>query len=232
MKTAYLWEKGECETNEDSLVLQQVKTHEGTVTLAAVCDGVGGLKESETASGYVAEMLIVWFYKELLFMVQKHKKGKIIYRSILKVLCEADEKLKEYGRKRKLTLGTTATILIFIGKQFYLVHIGDSRAYEIRRKVKLLTADEGDGKVLYHCIGAGKWKTPQWRSGRVRRKTGFLLCTDGFYKKLTEQEIMAAAALQCGEEQGMEKRLQEAAEHIRRRKMQDNASVISLRTEE
>ena len=64
MKTAYLWEKGECETNEDSLVLQQVETRVGTVTLAAVCDGVGGLKEGETASGYMAEMLIVWFYKE------------------------------------------------------------------------------------------------------------------------------------------------------------------------
>ena len=32
MKTAYLWEKGECETNEDSLVLQQAETRVGTVT--------------------------------------------------------------------------------------------------------------------------------------------------------------------------------------------------------
>ncbi len=230
MKTAYLWEKGECETNEDSLVLQQAETRVGTVTLAAVCDGVGGLNEGETASGYVAEMLIVWFYKELIPMAQKHKKSKTIYRSVLKMLYEADEKLKEYGRKKGLRLGTTVTILFFIERQFYLVHIGDSRVYEVRRKIKVLTKDDGDGKVLYHCIGAGKWENPQWKHGKVRGKTGFLLCTDGFYKKLTREEIMVVTSPQCREEIGMEKRLKEAAERVKERRMQDNVSAISLRT--
>lgn len=228
MKTAYLWEKGECKTNEDSLVLQQVEIRVGTVTLAAVCDGIGGLKEGETASGYVAEMLIVWFYKELIPMAQKHKGGRKVYKSILKMLYEADEKLKEYGRKKKIRLGTTVTMLIFIGKQFYMVHIGDSRVYKVKKKVKLLTNDDGDGKALYRCIGAGKWEKPQWKHGKVRGKTGFLLCTDGFYKKLSPEELSVVATPQCREEKALEKRLKEAGEHIKRRRMQDNASAVTL----
>ena len=112
------------------------------------------------------------------------------------MLYEADEKLKEYGRKKGLRLGTTVTILFFIERQFYLVHIGDSRVYEVRRKIKVLTKDDGDGKVLYRCIGAGKWEKPQWKHGKVRGKTGFLLCTDGFYKKLSPEELSVVATPQ------------------------------------
>lgn len=231
MKTAYLWEKGECKTNEDSLVLQQVETRVGTVTLAVVCDGIGGLKEGETASGYVAEMLIVWFYKELMPMAQKHKSGRKIYKSALKMLYEADERLKEYGRKKKIRLGTTVTILIFIGKQFYMIHIGDSRIYKVKRKIKVLTKDDGDGKVLHRCIGAGKWEKPQWKQGKVRGKTGFLLCTDGFYKKLSQEELGVVASPQCREEKALGKRLKEAGEYIKRRRMRDNASAVILITD-
>lgn len=231
MKTAYLWEKGECETNEDSLVLQQVETRVGTVTLAAVCDGVGGLKEGETASGYMAEMLIVWFYKELIPRVQRSKNKRKLYRSVLKMLLETDEKIKEYGRKKKIRLGTTVTMMIFIEKHFFLVHVGDSRVYQVKRKLRVLTKDDGNGKVLYRCIGAGKWEKPQWKHGKVRGKTGFLLCTDGFYKKLMKEEIIVVASPQCKEEVILEKRLKEAGERVKSRRMQDNVSAISLRPE-
>lgn len=164
-------------------------------------------------------------------MAQKHKSGRNIYRSMLKMLYEADEKLKGYGRKKKIRLGTTVTILIFIGKYFYLAHIGDSRVYRVKRKLQVLTEDDGDGKVLYRCIGAGKWEKPKWKQGKVKRKTGFLLCTDGFYKKLSEEELMIVASPLCNEEAVLEKRLKEAGERVKKRRMHDNVSAISLRPE-
>ena len=39
------WDQGEREFNQDSLALQQVMTNRGRVLLAAVSDGIGGLKE-------------------------------------------------------------------------------------------------------------------------------------------------------------------------------------------
>lgn len=228
MKTAYLWEQGECAVNQDSLILQQAETRTGTVTMVAVCDGIGGLKEGETASGYVAEMLIVWFYKELIPMVEKHRNQRILYKSIVKMLYETDEKLKEYGKKKKIRLGTTVTVMFFIKKHFYLMHVGDSRAYKIKRRVKILTRTDGKGRFLYRCIGAGKWERPQWKHGKIWGKTGFLVCTDGFYKKLSLEEIAVVASPKCKEETSMEKCLKEAGEQIKWRKMQDNASAVSV----
>lgn len=228
MKTAYLWEKGECPVNEDSLVLQEADTRRGTVLLAAVCDGIGGLAEGETASGYLAEMLIVWFYKELLPLAERRKGKRFIYKSVIKMLYEADESIKAYGRKKEIRLGTTVTAFVLWGSRFFLFHVGDSRVYRITKRVRTLTKEDGDGKVLTRCIGAGKWEKPYWRSGKVRKKTGFLLCTDGFYKKLSEEEIKAAASPGCESLQAAEKRMREAGAQIKRRRMQDNASAVSV----
>lgn len=101
----------------------------------------------------------------------------------------------------------------------------------MKRKLRVLTKDDGNGKVLYRCIGAGKWEKPQWKHGKVRGKTGFLLCTDGFYKKLMKEEIIVVASPQCKEEVILEKRLKEAGERVKSRRMQDNVSAISLRPE-
>lgn len=228
MKTAYLWEKGECPVNEDSLVLQEAETKNGTVLLAAVCDGIGGLKEGETASGYMAEMLVVWFYKEFIPMTEKQKSDKSIYKSAVKLLYEADEKIKEYGRTKGICLGTTVTALIVLKRRFWLFHIGDSRAYKITGKMKVLTREDGDGKGLHRCIGAGKWEKPQWKRGRVFGRCAFLLCTDGFYKKLSEKEMEIAASPICREETVLKKRMGEAGEQIKRRRMQDNVSAVSI----
>ncbi len=228
MKTAYLWERGECTKNEDSLVIQEAETKNGTVLLIAVCDGIGGLSEGETASGYVAEMLIVWFYKELLPMVERKKSRKTVYKSFVKMLYETDENLKAYGRKKKIKSGTTMTALFLFRSHYFLFSIGDSRAYRMKRRWKLLTKDEAEGNALTHCIGVGRWEKPQWKCRKIRGKTGFLLCTDGFYKKVTAEEIAVAASPECQNEEQLEKRLRELGNIVKKRNMQDNASAVSL----
>lgn len=228
MKTAYLWEKGECSVNEDSLVLQEADTRRGTVLLAAVCDGVGGLSEGETASGYLAEMLVVWFYKELLPLAGKRKRKRVFYNSAVKMLYEADESIKAYGRRKGIRLGTTVTALVLMENRFFLFHVGDSRAYRITKRVHTLTKEDGDGRVLTRCIGAGAWEKPYWKQGKIRGRNSFLLCTDGFYKKLSDEEIKAAAPRECKSGQAAEKRMREAGEQIKRRRMRDNASAVSI----
>lgn len=225
--TAYLWERGECGNNEDSLVLLEAKTRRGTVLAAAVCDGIGGLSEGETASGYMAEMTAVWFHKELLPMAQAHKSHKCMYRSAVRLLYETDENLKEYGRKKKIRLGTTVTLLFIVHDRFYLMHVGDCRAYRVRKKMVLLTKDEGKGRHLFRCIGMGTWETPRWKYGKIRKNTGFLLCSDGFYRKLKEEEL-AVCAERCTEERILFKRLTEAGKRIGERNMTDNASAVSI----
>ena len=60
--SGYLWKKGAGDVNEDSLTIQQIRCQRKICLMAVLCDGIGGLKNGEFASGYVTEELVKWFY--------------------------------------------------------------------------------------------------------------------------------------------------------------------------
>ena len=63
--TSWYWNKGDFrKVNEDSFTLQRVRARKKELIFAAVCDGIGGLRAGECASGLVAEQLTEWFYRE------------------------------------------------------------------------------------------------------------------------------------------------------------------------
>ena len=67
--TSWYWDKGDFrEKNEDSFSLQQVRLNgiwKGEeAALIIVCDGIGGLPEGETASGFVVQQMTEWFYQD------------------------------------------------------------------------------------------------------------------------------------------------------------------------
>lgn len=224
--SAYLWEKGAGERNQDSIVLLQTECRRGRVSTVCICDGIGGLSEGEMASGFAAEMVSLWFYKEFLPMAEKKKGKGVIRKSLQRLFHEIHEEIKGYGEKKGIKLGTTMTLLATIERSFYLFHVGDSGAYKIKRKVKKLTTEDGRGRVLYRCIGAGKWKNPERKSGRIYGKTIFLLCSDGFYTNLSKEEIKAVCAPCSFEERTLEKYLAEAGKQIRQRGGRDDISAV------
>ena len=60
--TSWYWNKGDFrKVNEDSFTLQRVRARKKELIFAAVCDGIGGLRAGECASGLVAEQLTEWF---------------------------------------------------------------------------------------------------------------------------------------------------------------------------
>ena len=46
------------------------------MVFALICDGIGGLDGGEIASGFVAERMTEWFYKEALNLLKKGIKGR------------------------------------------------------------------------------------------------------------------------------------------------------------
>lgn len=226
--SAHLWEKGAGEKNEDSLVLLQAKCRGGRVSTSCICDGVGGLEEGETASGFAAEMVSLWFYKELLPMAEKGRGKRKIKKSVQRLFYEIHEELKVYGEKKGIRLGTTVTLLVTIKKSFYLFHIGDCRVYRIKKNIKKMTKEDGSGRVLYRCIGAGKWNSPGKKYGKIYGKTTFLLCSDGFYGKLSQEEIKAVCCPYRLEEKALNRRLTEAGGQVRQRGGADDMSAITV----
>ena len=52
-------------------------------------------------------------------------------------------------------------------------------------------AEQSDKKsVLLQCIGASERVVPEFFFGKAEKNTHFLLCSDGFWRKLNSQELM------------------------------------------
>lgn len=93
----------------------------------------------------------------------------------------------------KICSGTTVTMVFVRGRRFVLVHLGDSRAYQLCRKrclnrekqtgTRQLSQDHEEGGVLRRCVGAFGLEVPQLYTGTLDDGDMLLLCTDGFYKK-------------------------------------------------
>lgn len=192
--TSWYWNKGDFrKVNEDSFTLQRVCAHKKELVFAAVCDGIGGLRAGECASGLVAEQLTEWFYREGFWKMRSLFWTKRMKKRALDALLDVQEKLERCEREEKICSGTTVTMVFVRGRRFLLVHLGDSRAYLLCRKHRLtrkkqtgtrqLSQDHEEGGVLCRCVGAFGLEVPQLYTGTLGDGDMLLLCTDGFYKK-------------------------------------------------
>lgn len=253
--TSVYWERGSvADTNQDSLVLLKVLTAKGRVLMAAVCDGMGGLKQGDTASGYVTKRLQEWFYESLIRSVQKKKPYWIIRRSLDRLVYHMQEQLSQYGEKEDIRLGTTMTVLVIWEKTYLLWHLGDSRAYRLctarkergrhrgfaatgdRRRmsgIECLTKDHiRRSNQLTKCVGSFGYERPDFKLGVLQAGQGMLLCTDGFRHYVAESELAdVLKPEQIRDEEQIARRLQEIGDACMKRGERDNLSAVYVKVE-
>lgn len=231
--TNVYWNKGrEAEKNQDSVALQQVLTSKGRVLLAVVCDGMGGIARGEAASGYAAERLREWFYTELFAMMRKNKRYWVLRRSLDRMVFHMQGQLAQYAGREELSLGTTMTAFLVWERTWLLWHLGDSRAYRLREeRMEQLTEDHAqDGGKLTKCLGSFGYFTPQHGMGVLKPGDGILICTDGFRRRVTGEELQAVMNPRAlsGEEQ-IGRRLKEIGETCMKRGETDNLSAVYIK---
>lgn len=231
--TGVYWCRGRAaKKNQDALLLQQVLTRRGRVLMAAVCDGMGGVSKGEAAGGYVAERLQEWFYTDFLWMLYKKKRIWVIRRSLDRLVYHMQQQMRRYAGKEGCSLGTTMTVLVAWEKAWLLWHLGDSRVYRLRRgRMEQLTTDHVHGAgQLTKCVGSFGNFVPEHKMGTVSLGEGFLLCSDGFRRQITEQELRdVLLSAQLRDEAQVERRLQEIGEACMRRGERDNLSAVYVR---
>ncbi|WP_318707991.1 PP2C family protein-serine/threonine phosphatase [Candidatus Acetatifactor stercoripullorum] len=200
------------EKNQDSLLIERGRIGETSFYLYVVCDGMGGLDKGEVASAELIRAFSEWFREELTQIWQEkpyqYRDGAIEV-SLKQLLERENRKIAAYGRARGIHMGSTVSAFLSAGDYYYIVHIGDSRIYEIGGGFSQLTDDhtlvarevqegrlgpreaETDSRrnVLLQCVGASEVIEPQFRMGSVGTDTVYLLCSDGFRHTLTEEEI-------------------------------------------
>jgi serine/threonine protein phosphatase PrpC len=189
----------------------------------------------------MTERLQEWFYGDFMREVREKKPYWVIRRSMERLVFHAQEQLRQYGRREQLNLGTTMSVLVLWENTYMIWHLGDSRIYRIRRHgrsrrkaaVEQLTRDHVTGRNrLTKCVGSFGFFRPEEHMGTLREKDAFLLCSDGFYHHITEQEL--EDALWQGhvkEEEQIERRLKEIGDACMKRGERDNLSAVYVKTE-
>ncbi len=234
------WNRGGQAVNQDSLTLQQAVTGRGRVVMAVVSDGIGGLPEGENASGYITEKLVENFYGQLLSLVSRGKGAKFIRNSFLRCFCGINEELRRYGEGKGIRLGATVSLLFIWRRRYMIFHLGDSRIYQYHSAAHesrrfsgagpgLLTSDHSrGGHGIYRCMGSFPYDRPDIRSGIIRGRCAFLLCTDGFYRTFDRETLEALNPEEITGEGQIERRLKAMASCARKKGEQDNMSAIYL----
>ena len=214
--TAYTTNDGTSgKMNQDALGIQTARYHGLEYIFFAVCDGVGGLEEGEKASSYITEMLCEWFQTSFSALLRKKSSFLEIRRNFDDKLHYYNDCLNRYASNKMISLGTTVTAVVTVPSEnkILVVNVGDSRLYKITPDdISIITHDHSvvgekirkgiiseenaalDPKQnqITKCIGAGfDDSLYDFYILDYQRECCYLLCTDGFRKKITREEIFS-----------------------------------------
>ena len=240
-------------TNQDSLAIKIAETPDGQALFSLVCDGMGGLAKGEVASKEVICAFCNWFDQQFAEMVKNESfsEGALKYQW-LHLAVDMNEKIKAYGEQNGIMLGTTISAILMYRGRYYIVHVGDSRRYQMSSTVQQLTADqtlvareiaagrltpeqaETDSRrsVLLQCIGASPVVEPDFVAGDIQAGATYMICSDGFRHKISNDEIMSKIGpAACGTEAEMEDGCKFLTELVKYRKETDNITVVLIKTE-
>lgn len=173
-------------------------------TLMIVADGMGGHASGEVASGMAVELISRLYY-------EAHGEAQVALKRAVE---EANRLLYEASQQdeRLQGMGTTCTALVLRQGIALVTHVGDSRLYLFRGgqlylmtedhsavmemvKQGLLTLAEArhheDKNVILRALGtAPTVETATWEQPLpVQHGDRFLLCSDGLYDLVEDNEI-------------------------------------------
>lgn len=240
-------------TNQDSALIIEAKSDLGNILLTVICDGMGGLAKGEVASSTVTAAFAAWFEKDLpkLLSVKGSYESRI-FDEWRRLILDCNSKIAAYGRSNGVSMGTTLNAVLFLEDRYYIVNVGDSRAYLISDQLYQLTKDQTfvqremdmgrmtaeeakvspQRNVLLQCIGASDFIEPDYFSGSGAAGQVFMQCSDGFRHIITPEEIyqyLNPTALV--NEQAMVDNAVYLTELNKYRRENDNITVLLVKTE-
>ena len=197
------------ENNEDSFLYwepQSAEEFERKGRLAVIADGMGGYEGGQEASRLAVETVLEVYDKAF----SGDPKA-----SLVEAFVEAHRRIQEYGEDHPalLGMGTTCTAVAVVAHQLYFAHVGDSRLYLVRAgEISRLTRDHTyvgrlvesgivraedaethpQRHILTAALGSGGEVAVDFPQQPLVVEQGdtFLLCTDGLWGLVTDQEIL------------------------------------------
>lgn len=241
-------------TNQDSYMIKEAQTKMGRVVFGVLCDGMGGLSNGELASATVIRAMEQWFEKEFpQILAQTDVVEEVLERAQNewnRIANDLNLQLAEYVEGTGARMGTTIVALLLLENNYFIMNVGDSRAYALTDQVYQLTKDQSlvqqqidlgrvrpedaerhpQRNVLLQCIGASEEVLPDFYRGTIVPGTLFLLCSDGFRHEISEQELFSQlnpSGLLT--EEMMKERLVYLTELVKSRMEMDNISAVVIK---
>lgn len=239
--------------NQDGLFVSKAKTESGNIAFAVMCDGMGGLADGEIASSSVVVAFKNWFKSEIKNLSAAEIEDEKIAAQWMSVVKNINSKIKSYAEKKNCRVGSTVTVILLNKDRYYIMNIGDTRAYLVKNKVTQLTVDhtlverqirlgnitreQADvssmRSVITRCVGVTEEVYPDFFFGSISSNAVYLLCTDGFRHKVTEQDIAEELGV-CIQEKNFQigQKLKKLVELNKERKENDNISALAIISKE
>ena len=238
-------------TNQDSLSMKVINTKQGRMVLAVLCDGMGGLDKGEVASASVIRAFDNWARNDLPALCEAPIEDPVIRSQWENIITEQNNKIKAYGGGLGIKLGTTVTAILLTQTRYYIINVGDTRAYELFNGIKQITNDQtfvarevalGNmteeqartderRSVLLQCVGASDDVYPDMFFGDTQANAVYMLCCDGFRHEITPEEIYDRFQPdKLLDEHKMNQASIELIELNKQRQERDNITVALIRT--
>ena len=199
--------------NEDAL-LARIPEDEalrlGRGALFAIADGVGGQAAGEVASRTAVEQLAQEYYSPR----APHQTEAALSQAMLAANL-AVHTLAHGPDATMHAMQTTLTTLVLSGRQLYVAHAGDTRAYLLRGgtltqltgdhseaaellRLRLITAEQAlthpRRSVLTRALGATPQLRPDFQRSPLQRGDRLLICTDGLWGDVPPSELQHTLA--------------------------------------
>jgi protein phosphatase len=175
-----------------------------------IADGVGGQNAGELASRTTVKNIADYIQGN---SIQKHLKEEELKNYFYNCIKSVNTNIYNLAKENELQKGmaTTVVILYVHGNKAYVTNVGDSRAYLVRaHQIHQITEDHTvvnqlvkGGKisrkeaevhpmsnVITKAIGAEKDISPDYYLIDLSKDDILLLCSDGLYSEVKEDEII------------------------------------------
>ena len=226
---------------QDYILLEQ----QGEYLLAVVCDGMGGMEGGAQASRMAAEMM------KQIFLQEGMEDPRKFFSDCAARIDMAVYALEENGKR--MQAGTTMVAALLQGRRLHWLSVGDSRIYlyregqilcpvpahnywlllqemlasgKIDRQQYIREGSRSNASGLISYLGIGGLPRMEMNTRAFEAQPGdmVLLCSDGLFKSLSDEEILDVIEEQIPAEEKVDMLISAALE--RGGAAQDNTSAI------
>ena len=210
------------DTNMDSLLIKEREISEKKVWFAAVCDGVGSMKDGAYAASAAVHGLSRWFDH----VEDTTRLGLQLRDNVLSL----NREIVAVAQDKGLQTAATLSALLLERDRYYIVHVGDSRIYSLHQgALSQLTRDHTSptGR-LAACIGRWKEISVDYDEGKPEDRL-FLLCSDGLYRRMDMGHLKSKLTDLC--RKNLENTIDELIRYVVSRGETDNISLALIKNE-